>query len=245
MVARLRGVDTLYNTYWVRFPHGGRDFEGAVRNSAALIQAAVDAGVRRLVHVSIANPSRDSALAYYRGKAMVEDAVRSSGIGYAIVRPTVIYGHGDVLINNIAWFLRHLPVFGIAGDGSYGIQPVFIEDHADLVVDMGSRLDSVVVDSVGPDVFTFDGLVRAIRDAVGSRTLLAHLPPALALLGSRLAGAVVHDVVLTEEEMHGLMDGLLVSRQPPTCRTTFQSWLDAAAPDLGRTYSSELARHFS
>ena len=71
----LEGASTLINTYWVRFPHGGSTFETAVLNSRTLIQAAKDAGVRRIVHVSIANPSNDSPLGYYKGKAQVEQAV--------------------------------------------------------------------------------------------------------------------------------------------------------------------------
>jgi NADH dehydrogenase len=244
LVEALRGVDTLYTTYWVRFSHGKQDFEGAVRNTGVLVAAAASAGVRRLVQVSIANPSEHSDLGYYRGKAAVEAVVRSSELSYAIVRPTVMFGHGDVLINNIAWMLRHLPLFGIAGDGSYEIQPVFVEDFADFMVEVGGRRDNVVMDAVGPDVFAFEELVRLMRTRLNSRAMLVHLPPALTLLGSSLTGALVRDVVLTREELKGLMDGLLVSTEPATCPTSLRQWLEANASNLGRSYSSELGRHF-
>lgn len=241
----LAGADVLFNTYWVRFRHGGVTFESAVRNSGALVDAARAAGVRRLVHVSIANPSADSASPYYRAKAAVEALVAASGIPHTIVRPTVIYGRGDVLFNNIAWVLRHSPVFGIPGDGRYRIQPVFIDDYADLLVAAaGATEEHAVTDAVGPDVFEFRELVRTIGRAVGARCAVVGLPATLALAGAALVGLVVRDVVLTRSEVGELMGGVLVSRGPATCPTPFASWLGEAAPSLGRAWASELGRHF-
>lgn len=241
----LAGADVLFNTYWIRFDHGDVTFDSAVRNSGVLIDAARSAGVGRIVHVSIANPSAASRSPYYRGKAAVEELVRASGLPHAIVRPTVIYGHGDVLVNNIAWMLRHSPLFGVPGDGRYGIQPVFIEDYARLLVEAGTSADgSVEMDAVGPDVFEFRELVRTIRRAVGARCAVVGLPPALALAGAGLFGLLVRDVVLTASEVQELMEGVLVSRGPATCPTSFSSWIAGAAPALGRAWASELGRHF-
>jgi NADH dehydrogenase len=75
LAGHLRGTTTLYNTYWVRFPHGDITFERAVANSQTLIGAAREAGVRRIVHVSITNPSKDSPFEYFRGKARVEEMI--------------------------------------------------------------------------------------------------------------------------------------------------------------------------
>lgn len=240
----LAGVDTLYNTYWVRFPHGSVTYDLAVENSRRLIDAARAAGVRRVVHVSIANASTSSPLPYYRGKALVEEHLRGSGLPYAIVRPTVLYGGGDVLVNNIAWFLRHLPVFAVPGSGAYPIQPVHVEDHADLMVRLGSEEGSTEVDSVGPDVYSFHDFVHMIRRAVGSHATVVRQPPWAVLAGLRIVGLVVRDVVLTEQEIDGLMDGLLASRGGPTCPTRFDRWLSRHRDELGHRYASELARHF-
>ena len=79
LVRSLRGASVLYNTYWVRFNHGRATFDEAVANSRVLIQAAREAGVRRIVHLSIANPSLDSRLSYYSGKAQVEKQSRILG----------------------------------------------------------------------------------------------------------------------------------------------------------------------
>jgi nucleoside-diphosphate-sugar epimerase len=241
----LGGTDVLVNTYWVRFEHGDVTFDSAVRNSGTLFEAARAAGVRRIVHVSIANPSADSTSRYYRGKSRVEELVRAAGVPHSIVRPTVVYGRGDILMNNIAWILRHSPIFGIPGDGRYGVQPVFIDDYAQLLVDASMATDdSVEIDAVGPDVFEFRELVRMIQRAVGARCLIVGLPPALALAGTSLFGLLVRDVVLTSSEVHELMAGVLVSRGPATCPTSFSSWLRGEAPTLGRTWASELGRHF-
>jgi len=117
LVESLRGASVVYNSYWVRFNHGRATFVEAVANSRVLIQAAKEAGVRRIVHLSIANPSIDSHLPYYSGKGQVEKSLIDSGLSYAILRPTVIFGAKDILINNIAWFARHFPVFAIPGSG--------------------------------------------------------------------------------------------------------------------------------
>jgi uncharacterized protein YbjT (DUF2867 family) len=245
LIEALLGADCLINTYWVRFNHGRESFERAVANTKTLIAAAKKAGVRKIVHVSIANPSLNSLLAYYRGKAELERAIRESGLHYAILRPTVIFGVEDILINNIAWFLRHFPVFAVPGSGEYRIQPVFVEDMADVMVRSAFEESDSVRDAVGPEIFTFDELVRLISAQTGSKTRILRVPSGAALLLSSVLGAVVRDRILTREEIKGLMTGLLVSADPPTCPTRFSDWLRSNANLLGKTYASELARHYA
>jgi uncharacterized protein YbjT (DUF2867 family) len=245
LVGNLRGVDCLFNTYWVRFEHGNATFERAIRNTRILIEAAREAGVRKIVHVSIANPSPDSGLPYYRGKAEVEAVIRESGLRYAIMRPTVIFGREDILINNIAWMLRHFPVFAIPGAGDYGIQPIFVEDLAELAVGASQQESDSVGDAVGPEIFEFRELVELVARCVKSRARLIHVPPAAALFLTSALGAVVKDQILTREEIKGLMAGLLVSSGAPTGETRFSEWAARNAEALGREYSSELARHYA
>jgi NADH dehydrogenase len=240
----LGGVAVLYNTYWVRFSHGAVTFERAVENTLALLRAAEAAGVRRIVHISVTNASENSPLGYFRGKGQIEAAIRSLGLSYAILRPTVIFGPEDILINNIAWMLRRFPMFPIPGAGDYRLQPVFVEDVADLAVAAGEREENESFDAVGPDVYTFDELVEEIREAVGSRARTLHFPPGLALLLSRLLGVVMRDVILTADEVRGLMANLLVSDAPPTGRTRLIDWLRENAARVGAQYASELARHY-
>ena len=243
LVTALTGTDTLYNTYWVRAPHGGLTHSAAVENTKRLIDAARRAGVRRIVQTSIANPSA-STRSYYRGKAALEEAVRSSGLSYAIVRPTLLFGEGDVLINNIAWLLRHLPVFAIPGDGRYRLQPMYVKDHAALQVEIGSQPGDVVVDSAGPEIFTFDELVRLLRQAMSLRTLVVHTPPVLALAGAIVAGRLAGDMLLTRDELDDLTDDILVSHEPPRGTTRLTDWLALHRDEVGRHYASEIDRHY-
>jgi NADH dehydrogenase len=239
----LRDVRVLYNTYWVRFDHGASTFARAVENSRALFRAAADAGVERVVHVSITNPSPDSPLPYFRGKAMVEAALRASGLSHAILRPAVFFGGRDVLVNNIAWLLRRLPVFGYVR-GTYGLQPIHVEDFARLAAEQGASEGNVVLDAVGPEVLRFEELVRLVRGAVASRALLVSVPGSVVLAAARLLGAILHDVVLTADEVAGLTTNLLVSRAPPTAETRFSEWVSANAQQLGIEWASELQRHY-
>ena len=241
----LQGVDVLVNTYWVRFDKDKNTQPRAVENTRVLVNGARAAGVKRIVHISIANPSADSPLPYYWGKAANEKAVIESDLSYAILRPTVLVGKEDILINNIAYLLRRFPFFLIPGDGSYGIQPVNVEDLADLAVEGVYRKDSYIIDAVGPDSYTFKGLVQLIGEKIGAKRPLIPVPPQLALLAAQVISLFVRDVVLTPEEVIGLMDNLLVSKHPPLGRTAFKDWLDANKDTLGKEYASELKRHYA
>jgi uncharacterized protein YbjT (DUF2867 family) len=218
--------------------------ETAVHNTFALISAAKKAGIRRIVHVSIASPSLESPLSYYRGKAQLERAVVESGLSYTILRPTVIFGLEDILINNIAWFLRRFPVFGIPGDGRYGVRPIYVEDMAKLMVDALGQAASVVLDAVGPETFTFETLVRLIATQVGRSFRPVHVPMPLAYVCTRVTGWLVGDVVLTWEEYTGLMANLLAPEGPPSGKTRLSEWLAENHERIGRRYASEIARHY-
>jgi uncharacterized protein YbjT (DUF2867 family) len=244
LIRALDGVDTFYNTYWVRFVRGETTFERAVANTHVLLEAAEEAGVKRVVHVSVSNPALDSPLPYFRGKAQVEADIADSGLSHAIVRPTLVFGTNDILLNNIAWALRHSPVFPIAGDGGYRVQPVSVEDVATICVDAGERVDDVVLDAAGPETFTYEELVQAVADAVGSRCRTVRSPRRLVLASARVIGAARRDVVLTSDELAGLEASLLVSHEAPLGKASFRAWVAANGESLGRGYVSELARNF-
>jgi uncharacterized protein YbjT (DUF2867 family) len=245
LVRSLRGADVFVNTYWVRFDRGANTQPRAVENTRKLVKAAVSAGVKRIVHISITNPSAESPLPYFWGKAANEKAVTDSGMSYAILRPTVLIGSEDILINNIAYLLRRFPVFGLPGDGSYRLQPVYVGDVADLAVEGVYRTDNYVVDAVGPDIFAFKEMVNLIGDKIGARRPLVPIPPSLALLAAQTLSLFVGDVLLTREEVDGLMANLLVSREPPLGKTRLADWLEANKAEVGKHYASELRRHFN
>jgi uncharacterized protein YbjT (DUF2867 family) len=244
LVATLRGARTLYNTYWVRFSRGRVTFEQAIENTRTLFTAAEEAGVQRVVHLSVTNPSEDSPLPYFRGKAILERILRESSLSYAIIRPTVIFGAEDILINNIAWLIRRLPFFAIPGSGDYKLQPIFADDLAELAVDSGQRTENLVVDAAGPETFTFDELVRLIAEGLGRKARLVHLPPTAALGLSKCVGYAVGDVVLTPDEVAGLAANLLISQEEPTGKTHLGDWLAENRDTVGLRYASELRRHY-
>jgi uncharacterized protein YbjT (DUF2867 family) len=238
----LRGVHTLVNTYWVRFDHKLFTHGQAVANTRTLLSAAKEAGVRRIVHLSITNPDSASDLPYFRGKAELEAALEGLGVSYCILRPTVLFGKEDVLINNIAWSLRHLPVFGVFGSGDYRLQPIYVDDLARLVAEKVAVGADEVLEAVGPETFTYRALVTHIRTALGVKRAIVSVPPGLGYWGCRLVGLFVGDIVITREEIRGLMENRLFVEAPPLGTTKLTEWVDRHKHTLGRHYTSELAR---
>lgn len=242
LVESLRGASVLYNTYWVRFDHRDFTHSAAVNNTKTLFEAARQAGVGRVVHVSITNPSLDSELPYFRGKAELELALQQSGLSYAILRPTVLFGKEDILVNNIAWMLRRFPVFGVFGDGHYKIQPIYVDDLAELAVTAGQRSDNSIVDAIGPETYTYRELVKTVADAISRPRPILSIPSALGLAVAKVVGSIVKDVVITREEIDGLRQNRLFTQSPPAAPTSLAQWARENASTLGLYYSSELAR---
>ncbi len=242
LVETLRGVAVLYNTYWIRFNHKHFTQADAVRNTITMFNAANEAGVERIVHVSITNPSEDSHLEYFRGKAKLESALKETGISHAILRPTVLFGKEDILINNIAWMLRHLPIIGVFGDGKYRLQPIHVDDLAKLAVEQGELRENVTIDAIGPETFTYLELVQEIGRIIGRKRLMVPVPPTLGYFASKMLGLLVKDVIITRAEIDGLMADLLYVESPPAGETKLTEWISKHSETLGRKYTSELKR---
>jgi uncharacterized protein YbjT (DUF2867 family) len=240
----LEGARALFNTYWIRFPHGGQTFETAVANTRGMLAAATAAGVHKFVHISVTKATESSPLPYFRGKALVEAAVRESALSYAIIRPALIFGVEDILLNNIAWLLRRIPFFAIPGRGDYRVQPIFAADLAEIAVNAARDDRNAVLDAVGPEIFTFDELVRMLASAVRSKARIVHVDPRIAVALTKIIGLTVRDVTLTGDEVRGLMSNLLVTDSEPNAATRFSEWLRSNADKIGVMYASELARHF-
>ena len=244
LVRSMQGAGVLYNTYWIRYARGLTTFDLAVENTRTLFKAAKRAGVGRIVHFSVTNASSDSGLPYFRAKAQVEDLLKDLGVSYAIIRPTLVFGVGHLLLNNMAWALRHFPVFPVYGSGDYPVQPIYVEDLAAQAVEAGSRSENSVADAAGPDTFSFEELLRLLASSMGVRARLVRTPPSVGLALTGLVGLLKRDVVLTPEEVDGLMAGLLTSEEQPTGTTRLSDWLKDGADGLGRRYVSELKRNW-
>lgn len=242
LVEAISGARVLINTYWVRFDYKDFTHSVAVENSLKLFSAARQAGVERVVHVSITNPSEDSSLPYFKGKAQLERALQESGLPHSILRPAVLFGGEDILINNIAWALRRLPIFGVFGRGDYGIQPIHVDDFAELAVSESEQSGERIINAIGPETFTYRGLVEEIGRIIGKPRPIIPVPPGVGLLVATLIGRMVNDVFLTREEIEGLMAGLLCTTSPPAGKTHLTDWARDNAQRLGLHYASELAR---
>lgn len=246
LVESMRGARVLYNTYWVRFNYDDEDrsfsHHQAVENSRTLFRAAEQAGVERVVHVSVTNPSRESDLSYFRGKALVEQALQESRLSGAILRPALLFGREDILTGNIAWVLRRFPVFGVVGGGEYRLEPIYVKDFAELAVEQGFEDGDVVQDTVGPDTFTFRDYVRTIGEAIGAPRPIVSVPEWLGVWAARTIGFVKNDVLLTREEIRGLRRENLYTGSEPVGTTAFADWIEQHADTLGTDYRHELGR---
>jgi len=238
----LVGASVLYNTYWIRFNHRMFKHNSAIRNTLILFKSAKEAGVKRIVHVSITNPSEESPLEYFRGKAILEKALQESGISYSILRPAIIFGKEDILINNIAWMLRRFSVFGVFGNGDYQIQPIYVDDLAQLAVEQGENKDNTIIDAIGPETFTYKTLVEEIGKALGKHRLIVPVSPTVLYIISKIIGIALNDVLVTREEIDGLVAGLLCVDSPPAGKTKLTIWMREHAEFLGKYYASELYR---
>jgi nucleoside-diphosphate-sugar epimerase len=240
----LEGCETLFNTYWVRFNYGKSLFEKALRNTKILFDSAKKAEIKKIVHISVTNPSESDALPYYRGKALQEKMLKELGISYSIIRPTLVFGKEDILLNNIAWTIRRFPFVPIFGSGDYKVQPVFVEDLALIAVECAKKNTSETLDAIGPETFTYTEMLRVMASMLNPDIKLIHVWPNVGIFLGKIIGLFVNDVILTKDELKGLMLNKLTSQQTPNGKTKFTEWLKANKGTVGERYTSELDRHF-
>ncbi len=243
LVSSLKHADVLYNTYWVRYkdPKGNYAHDLAVENIRKLFRAAEDAGVKRVVHFSVAHPHKAPDWTYFKGKVEVEDILQSSGLSYAILRPTVFFGGDrDVLINNMAWLIRKFPVFGVFGSGKYHIQPVHISDVARVSAEQGENRKNVIIDVAGPEKFQYRDYVKLIAKSMGVRRMVIPVPPISAWLVGQIVGLMLNDRVITRAEIKGLMSGLMATDESPVGVVRFSDWISVNGNNLGTRYQNDM-----
>jgi NADH dehydrogenase len=238
----LRGVSVLYNTYWVRFNCKQFSLAEALKNTQTMFRCAKEAGVERIVHISILNPEAKPELEYFRCKAELEKRLKSSGISYAILRPAVLFGKEDILINNIAWFLRRFPFFMLFGKGDYGIQPIYVDDLAEIAVVQGALRGNSIINVIGPESFSYLELVEKIGEIIGKKKRIIQISPEVGYFASYIIGQLVDDIIVTRGEIAGLMAGTLAVNDSPAGHTRLTDWLRQHAETIGKRYTSEMAR---
>jgi uncharacterized protein YbjT (DUF2867 family) len=179
----LAGVSTIvdaiqFDGYPVENPQRGLTFERIDYGGAlALIDAAKQAGVAQFIYISGAAADENSAHPAFRAKGRAERAIRESGLTYTIFRPSLVYGPQDKVVNGLARALRYAPVFGVPGTGRQKVQPLLVDDFAACVMlAVSGRGRNGTYDIGGPDLMTFDEMMRIIMDASGHRRPLFHIP---------------------------------------------------------------------
>ncbi|HEV7809277.1 MAG TPA: NAD(P)H-binding protein [Candidatus Limnocylindrales bacterium] len=149
-----------------------------------VVQAAVRAGVRRVVYLSGAGAAPDAARHWFRAKWRAEDAVRSSGMTWTIIRPTWIFGPRDVSLNRFIGFARRLGMVPMTNTGSQLLAPVFVDDAAVLAA------DALTADAAANQVFELGGpetlsmrriIVTALRVAGLRRPIIPGPTPLIKL----------------------------------------------------------------
>lgn len=244
LVQLFQGTKILFNTYWVRYQHGAISHQLAVDNIKILVDCAMKAGVKRLVHISVTNPSLETNLPYFKGKAEAEELIKQTGISYAIIRPSLIFGLEDVLINNIAWLIRHFLLFPVFNKGEAWIQPIFAEDNAKIAVEAGYRSENLTWDSVGPERYPFAEIVRMLAKVLDRKIWTPKVPNNLTLTLSQIIGFLQKDQLLTRDEMIGLLENRLISNDAPRGTTLFSKWIQENSGSLGTKYLNDFNRYY-
>ena len=239
----LAGCNRLINTYWRRQPEGALGYDRVVQQSKNLFAAAKAAGVERIVHISINDP-HGKDFPYFRAKCRTERALRECGVSAIVVRPQLVFGDGELLINNLAWTLRKSRWAPVPGDGRYLMQPIHADDYADLIVAVARTEQRGVVDGVGPDVLTYDDMVRLVGEAIGRSPRIIHVHPRIFARAARVVSRFFTEPTVLKYEVYGcLVENGVVPRQPQGSRRLVD-WLRERKDSLGRRYADQDHRPF-
>lgn len=252
LIESFRGIDTFYNSYWIRFPYKGMNWKKAIENCNKLFKACKIAGVKKIVHISVTNCTVDSPYSYFRGKALVEELLKKCGVPYTILRVAWFYEDGDILVNDVAWLLRHLPVFGLFEYGTYKLQPISAKSLAKLAVEsryQGEKTinQNKIINAIGPETYTWKEFVLAINKTMGSKTLIVPFPGftgIVPIIASTILGMALHDRLLTLEEIKSLEDNLCLTTDQPVGKRSFKKWLRRNSKLIGLEWHNEVKRHY-
>ncbi len=215
--AALVGVDTVIHLAGAEW-HGRRGDVFAVdaAGTRALVEAAREAGVGRLVYLSHLGADRASAYPVLKAKGIAEEFIRQSGLTYTIVRSTLLYGAEDVFLNVVAALVKLGPgLFFMPGDGRISLQPLWVEDLVTCLEWSLSDLTSLnqTIALGGPEFVTFGQMVQTVMDVLGVRRLVVPVRPPFLRAGAWLMEQMLPRSPLTTH----WLDYLAVNR---TCELT-------------------------
>jgi NADH dehydrogenase len=158
------------------------DFERVmVRGTENVIHAAQASGVQRIVYMSalgVGHETKDT-VPYYRAKWSCEEAVRASSLSHAILRPSFVFGRDGGALPRFVRIAKRAPVTPVIGSGTQRLQPIWVDDLARGVALAVRGDNGLLAELGGPDIVDWNALWRAIKDALGTRRPVFHIPSAL------------------------------------------------------------------
>jgi NADH dehydrogenase len=176
----VRGVTTVVHLAAIAIERAGQSYEEVNTNmTAALIEAARAAGVRRFVHMSQNGASSASPHRFLRSKGVAEEHVRASDLDWTVFRPSVIFGRGDEFVTVLARLVRLSPViYPLPGGGTARFQPVSVTDVAHAIAAAVRRPDTVRQSYPlgGPEALTLREMIERILGAMGTSRILVPVP---------------------------------------------------------------------
>ncbi len=198
----LRGVKTVVHlAVSLRDQPRGSIEELNALATLRLLRAAERAGVERFLFFSAMNASHHSRTRFFRAKALAEEAVEESPLQTTVFRPSIVYTPGDPWLTLLDRLSR-LPAVPISGSGRALYQPVWAEDVAEAVMGALSNGSTSTFDLAGPDVLSYDDIVRVSLRAAGRRRRLLHVPLPLVRASLKvLRFATWEEAELMEEPM--------------------------------------------
>jgi NADH dehydrogenase len=206
----VEGAGAVINLVGIIVEMGRQTFERVhAGGTRALVAAAREAGVPRFVQMSALGARPDAAATgYHRTKAAGEEAVRTSGLSHAIMRPSLIAAPGNEVLKRLVGMLRFSPVMPVIGDGLYKLQPVWADDLAEAIALAVERSDlQGTFDLAGPDQLTYHQLLDQLETALGVKRTRVMAPVPVVRFAA-YAGMVLPDLnPITPEQLQMLLEG--------------------------------------
>lgn len=208
--ALVAGAGAVVHLVGIIVEVAGQTFERVhVSGTRNVLGAAREAGVPRLVHMSAlgARPDRE-ATAYHRTKAAAEELVRTSGVSHAILRPSLIAGQGSPPLRMMVDMLRLSPVVPVIGDGKYQMQPVAIEDVAEVFAVAVEKPDiRGTFDVAGLDALTYHEMLDLFERALGVKRRRVPVPVGMVRFAAYAGMALPNLNPITPDQLTMLIEG--------------------------------------
>ena len=207
------GCDAVVHCAGINRELGDQTYQAVhVAGTAAVVAAARQAGVQRLVMLSFLRARPDGPTAYHRSKWAAEELVRASGLTYTILKTGVIHGRGDHMLDHLSRAFHSFPLFGLVGWQDRTVRPVAVEDVARILeaAALGDpRLADTTIAVLGPETLGLGDAVRRVARLTGRRPAFVHLPIWVHLVIARLAEGTMRVPLVSRAQVHILAEGIV------------------------------------